>query len=551
MELVCSSHTDIIPEFTIETHIIDLHLDLILTTTETNTRKQVQHARISTGINYADIDKVTDEISRIIDFEIFDKLINDLPGITNRLDTIKKWRLVSIVSETEIKLCMTDKKTMAFVNMIKKFKILQLIRIELLITSRKKRPIVIVKLKNAIGIYNAFVNNLRKNGPFYWKIPVIDTKPKKFRGQVENKLRAGIDDIEDNAIDKEIKLTYYFLTGTNDMDDKTRPIIIDIITRTKYISKCINLESKIKSKIIRTYMNVLYSEFNKKDLISPIIASPTISICTHKTTSVSHSCWTSTVENLISFLDMHISNPEKWLCKSMDIKSMPVRLSTDGSLVKILEIECPMKKTNHCNKQLRANDQCCSKGIPLKKILNFIPLQQRKIYQKLVPKLYMDICKLHYPQLFFYCVNPICTYANTGFLYNEFAHNFDKKLDTHTNCKKCNATHYVHQHRIICPGCQTTFCNVCQQTPYHEKELCLGPNIDPDTLAIIKETGAKLCPNCSEAVIRIDGCDHIKCKCKIDWCYRCGQVLNSNNVYKHTCVSADFLNGNVSFAYHS
>ena len=77
-----------------------------------------------------------------------------------------------------------------------------------------------------------------------------------------------------------------------------------------------------------------------------------------------------------------------------------------------------------------------------------------------------------------------------------------------------------------------------------------GPNIDPEKLEIIKETGAKCCPGCSEPIIKADGCDHIKCVCNIDWCYRCNKILNSGNVYTHTCIPTDILNGSVSLAYH-
>jgi len=69
-------------------------------------------------------------------------------------------------------------------------------------------------------------------------------------------------------------------------------------------------------------------------------------------------------------------------------------------------------------------------------------------------------------------------------------------------------------------------------------------------MAILRETKSKLCPNCSEAVILKDGCDHIKCICGVDWCFRCEQKLPKGNPYKHMCVSTEVLNGQISRFYY-
>lgn len=520
------------------------HIDLSITITEC-VKKQTKFPRLNTGPNHIHIDKVIDEISQIIDTDVFNLIFTEVSDINIDYYIIKKWQLVVVLTDGKIEPT-HDKKTLAFNTMHVKFDFIKLFYTKLLTSNKKGKIIIIRKIERAIAEYNTSVNNLRKYGIVYYKIPMINTKPTKFTGKVKNNLQAGIDSVEDNPKDMEIKLVHYYLTGTNyDIDQNT---ISSIINKSKFILKFLStvFDKKIRSIITNIHMDLLRQNFNSR--VSPNILFPTISLCSHKSNRSSHLCWASTIENLISFLDVHIFDPEIWTCNSTNLEKMPTDISKSYNLINILQIKCPMIRTTHCNTNI--DNKQCSQPIPLRKILSYLPLEKRKYYQKLVPKLYKNICKLHYPKLFFYCVNSQCDYSSNGFIYNEYSHDFHTMENTHINCKKCNTIHYVHQHRIACIGCQTTFCNTCKQTPYHEKELCLGPNIDAEKLSILKETGAKLCPNCSEAVIKHDGCDHIKCACKIDWCFRCNKILNPDNVYSHTCIPSDFLNGNVSFAYH-
>lgn len=538
------------------------HIDLSITTTEC-VKKQTKFPRLNTGPNHIHIDKVINEISQIIDADIFNLIFTGVSDISIDDYIIKKWQLSVALIDGKIEPVAEDKKTLAFNDMHFKFDFIKLFYTKLLTSNKKGKIIIIRKIERAIAEYNTRVNDLRKYGIVYYKIPMINTKPTKFTGKVKNNLQAGIDSVEDGAKDREIKLVHYYLTGTNyDIDHNTISVIIGstantvetgssltaIINKSKFILNFLSIvfDKKIRSIITNMYMDLLRLDFSSN--ISPNILSPTISLCSHKSNRSSHLCWASTVENLISFLDVHIFDPEIWTCNLINLEKIPTDTSKSSHLINFLQIKCPMIKTTHCGTNI--DNKQCLKPIPLRKILSYLPLEKRKYYQKLVPKLYKNICKLHYPQLFFYCVNSQCEYASNGFIYNEYSHGFHTMENTHTTCKKCNVVHYVHQHRIVCIGCQTTFCNTCKQTPYHEKELCLGPDIDVEKLSILKETGAKLCPNCSEAVIKQDGCDHIKCACKIDWCFRCNKILNSTNVYSHTCIPSDFLNGNVSFAYH-
>ena len=37
-----------------------------------------------------------------------------------------------------------------------------------------------------------------------------------------------------------------------------------------------------------------------------------------------------------------------------------------------------------------------------------------------------------------------------------------------------------------------------------------------------KEVGAMRCPNCKFIVEKTDGCDHMTCRCRYEFCYVCG-----------------------------
>ena len=39
----------------------------------------------------------------------------------------------------------------------------------------------------------------------------------------------------------------------------------------------------------------------------------------------------------------------------------------------------------------------------------------------------------------------------------------------------------------------------------------------------------KQCPNCRFWVSKIEGCDHMTCRCSYEFCYRCGGPYNSCN----------------------
>lgn len=69
-----------------------------------------------------------------------------------------------------------------------------------------------------------------------------------------------------------------------------------------------------------------------------------------------------------------------------------------------------------------------------------------------------------------------------------------------------------------------------QDIPIHTNFVCLDCNPP-----FIKPNDAKRCPSCEEAIIKLDGCDHIECICGKHFCWKCADVSydTSLEVYQH------------------
>ncbi|KAJ0763885.1 putative transcription factor C2H2 family [Helianthus annuus] len=81
--------------------------------------------------------------------------------------------------------------------------------------------------------------------------------------------------------------------------------------------------------------------------------------------------------------------------------------------------------------------------------------------------------------------------------------------------------------KINCPVCQRSFCKVCR-VPWHSELSCKefgklkGKNVDEMAVALAKKKKWKKCPNCNYFVEKAEGCVHITCRCKYEFCYTCG-----------------------------
>lgn len=91
-----------------------------------------------------------------------------------------------------------------------------------------------------------------------------------------------------------------------------------------------------------------------------------------------------------------------------------------------------------------------------------------------------------------------------------------------------------------CPVCQCEWCVDCQ-TAWHRGSSCKqyqewrAAN-DPEgkqVEALMKVHKYRICPNCKSGVEKIEGCNHMTCRCKSHFCYLCGIVLDPAHPYDH------------------
>ena len=54
-------------------------------------------------------------------------------------------------------------------------------------------------------------------------------------------------------------------------------------------------------------------------------------------------------------------------------------------------------------------------------------------------------------------------------------------------------------------------------------------------LKMAKDLEWKKCPTCKILVDRIDGCNHVRCRCGTGFCYRCGKAYLTNKATALNC----------------
>lgn len=369
--------------------------------------------------------------------------------------------------------------------------------------------------------WNIYVVKLRSIDKVFWYMPTLDPKsPRKFKG--------GVREVMNNRVDLMVGL---------EIEESLQPISICGHKTTNKSYPCWISDKNTLFEYIKSVMSDS-SKFN---------------ICTHMINSIMDQIRLSSKNNFVHPIPLHRHGIDEGVSIKISEKTMQL-------ILKSISLKCPMQRTEHCTKGRGKswhddNDIFCSNNIAMSKIISFFDKDQRSYIRDKIYDLMFRICEMHHNRLIYYCNNNKCMMSHEGFLYDD---EIDKELhpeNTHIMCLKCNHSHYIHQHKIRCILCDYSFCNACQMSPYHDMQKCKGPAnklIDPDiSLVLSNDPSLKRCPNCNFVVEITGGCDHIKCKCGIDWCYRCEKRLNKDNPYQHKCIPESLLSGNISKLYYT
>lgn len=87
------------------------------------------------------------------------------------------------------------------------------------------------------------------------------------------------------------------------------------------------------------------------------------------------------------------------------------------------------------------------------------------------------------------------------------------------------------ENRLFCPMCHKDYCLSCKET-WHKGMTCEEfrdskniKKLDEKFLNFANRARYKICPNCGAWVEKVEGCNNMLCKCKINFCYKCGKII--------------------------
>ncbi|RPA97200.1 hypothetical protein L873DRAFT_1742374 [Choiromyces venosus 120613-1] len=94
-----------------------------------------------------------------------------------------------------------------------------------------------------------------------------------------------------------------------------------------------------------------------------------------------------------------------------------------------------------------------------------------------------------------------------------------------TYCCKPSCSKFIPSDRIdgdvgSCPECFTRTCVICKKEE-HPGDCPEDKSLDL-TLELAAQSGWQRCKNCHALVEISSGCHHMTCRCKAEWCYKCG-----------------------------
>ncbi|KAF1958179.1 hypothetical protein CC80DRAFT_394034, partial [Byssothecium circinans] len=129
------------------------------------------------------------------------------------------------------------------------------------------------------------------------------------------------------------------------------------------------------------------------------------------------------------------------------------------------------------------------------------------------------------------CGNPIPLDLGRNLLPKKIIKDFDLKVEelSSTNptfCSNFDCGKFIREAEIkhnigVCIFCETRTCEVCKGKE-HEQELC--PQ-DQETITLKEEAKRakwQECSNCKNMVELSEGCFHMTCRCRYQFCYLCG-----------------------------
>ncbi|KAI0824143.1 hypothetical protein BC628DRAFT_1379988 [Trametes gibbosa] len=115
-------------------------------------------------------------------------------------------------------------------------------------------------------------------------------------------------------------------------------------------------------------------------------------------------------------------------------------------------------------------------------------------------------------------------------LFEEKMREFRVPVGERVYCHSCSSflgPHTVFTATLYCSECTHTTCSSCREWA-HPGEACQEAGEGP-VLDLAKAQGWQRCVSCKHLVERRDGCPHMQCICRAQFCYLCGREWGKCN----------------------
>jgi hypothetical protein len=117
---------------------------------------------------------------------------------------------------------------------------------------------------------------------------------------------------------------------------------------------------------------------------------------------------------------------------------------------------------------------------------------------------------------------------------------FRSYLDQYCKTPDCQQIYrHSSETRILqCPSCFSRICLACDDES-HEGMTCQerrdqkNASVQDRLFNEWAEEHGKRCPECRSVIEKIDGCNHITCRCGAHICWKCGKTFGANEIYPH------------------
>ncbi|KAJ6786172.1 hypothetical protein PWT90_00734 [Aphanocladium album] len=129
------------------------------------------------------------------------------------------------------------------------------------------------------------------------------------------------------------------------------------------------------------------------------------------------------------------------------------------------------------------------------------------------------------------CKKPIMLESVRKFLTAELIAEVEKKqlefnVTDRTYCSNAECSAFILPKDIVvdrghCQACETSTCTICKRVTH--SGMCPDDPHKAEILAIAKEQGWQQCYACNHLVELNTGCNHMRCRCKSEFCYACGE----------------------------